>query len=117
MEALDEQLWARFQALHLQIKDYVHNAVEEGAHHKSYEGRMTISFGFPSCFGENPYVSIHLWSYLLGPEVEHLDQIAKLIEQMSGRELYLALLKLRGRVKGNRDVQKAQRSGGEKGKA
>ena len=100
MEALDEQLWARFQALHLQIKDYVHNAVEEGAHHKSYEGRMTISFGFPSCFGENPYVSIHLWSYLLGPEVEHLDRIAKLIEQMSGRELYLDLLKLRGRVKG-----------------
>lgn len=37
---------------------------------------------------------------LLGPEVEHLDQIAKLIEQMSGRELYLVLLKLRGRVKG-----------------
>ena len=70
MEVLDEQLWARFQALHLQIKDYVHNAVEEVAHHKSYEGRMTVSFGFPSCFGESSYVSIHLWSYLLGGEFE-----------------------------------------------
>ena len=50
MEEIDEQLWARFQALRQRIQSYVHERIQDGDHHKSYEGRMEVSFCYPSCF-------------------------------------------------------------------
>ena len=62
--------------LHLKFKgsltEFIKKNLAEGAHHKSYEGRMELSFTFPSYFDdpdlvEEPYVNIHLSCYLLIP--------------------------------------------------
>ena len=65
MEEIDEQLWARFQALRERILSFVRALVRNGAFHKSYEGKMEVSFCYPSCFDSKGSVRIHLWCYLI----------------------------------------------------
>ena len=87
MEEIDEQLWARFQALREQILTYIRDRVQDGAYHKSYEGRMDVSFCYPSCFDDAFKVRIHLWCYLLCPareyewEAETFDQALTFAER------------------------------------
>ena len=71
VEEIDEQLWARFQALRERIQSFVRALVKDGAFHKSYEGKMEVSFCYPSCFDSKGSVRIHLWCYLICPEREH----------------------------------------------
>ena len=75
MDELDEQLWARFQSLRQRIHDYINDEVSSGTFHKSYEGRMEVSFWYPSVFhetsGEKPSVRITLWCYLICPGREY----------------------------------------------
>ena len=87
MEEIDEQLWARFQALRQRIQSYVHERIHDGDHHKSYEGRMEVSFCYPSCFDSKSSVRIHLWCYLICParecewEAETFDQALTFAER------------------------------------
>ena len=71
-EVLDDRLWVRFEALRSSVMEYLKQKLAEGVHHKSYEGRLELSFTFPSYFDdpdliEEPYVNIHLSCYLLVP--------------------------------------------------
>lgn len=76
---LDEQLWIRFEALRSSVMEFIKRKVQEGAYHKSYEGKLELSFCFPACFNdpdltEDPYVNIHLDCSLLVPGgLRHCD--------------------------------------------
>lgn len=76
---LDEQLWIRFEALRSSVMVYIKGKIQDGAYHKSYEGKLEISFCFPSYFDdpdlkEEPHVNIHLDCSLLVPGgLRHYD--------------------------------------------
>ena len=83
---LEEQLWIRFEALRTSVMEYIRRRIQADSYYKSYEGKMEITFTFPSFFldrelVEEPEVNIHLDCSMLIPKgLSHCDWNAESFE-------------------------------------
>lgn len=68
-----EEFYQEFSKLRKVVHAEIGKYIEEGEHHKSYEGEWFVSFGYPNYFedesGEAPpdFCKLELHCYLIGP--------------------------------------------------
>ena len=72
----DDRLWERYDALHSRVMTFLKKNLSEESHHEPYDGRLEVSFVFPSYFEESelieePYINIKLSCHLLIPAPAH----------------------------------------------